>query len=263
MQLVGRVFPVNTYLRRIDKHPTGHCPFGCKDEEGLPVRETIGHFQSCCKQFEENRTLAHHGIVRAVMGALAGAQLKEWKFFYETPFNQLPFQLEWTEAEREEQEKRRPDGVAWHAATRTALFMEFTRCMDHPHTMAEALAKKGHQYDEAIAAIHRAQEKVRWKDRAVCNAGTIPMVFGVRGSVAYTDACQGLEWFKLTAAKKDKILAAGVREAIAGANDMCNARYAALQGLQRKARLPNGRLAKVIIPPKPRRPTGWRTDRGG
>jgi hypothetical protein len=135
--------------------------------------------------------------------------------------------------------------------------------MDHPHTMAEALAKKGHQYDEVIAAIHRAQEKVRWKDRAVCNAVTIPMVFGVRGSVAYTDACQGLEWFKLTAAKKDKILAAGVREAIAGANDMCNARYAALQGLPRKARLPNGRLAKVIIPPKPRRLTGWRADRGG
>ena len=45
MQLVGSVFPVNTYLFRIDKHPTGACPFGCRDAAGVPVRETIMHFQ--------------------------------------------------------------------------------------------------------------------------------------------------------------------------------------------------------------------------
>ena len=257
MQLVGRVFPVNTYLRRIDKHPTGLCNW-CKDQ-----RETLGHFQSCCPQFADNRTLAHHGIVRAVMGALAGAQLTEWKFFYETPFNQLPFQLEWTETERESQERRRPDGVAWHAQTKTALFLEFTRCMDHPHTMAEALLRKGHQYDEAITAVHRAQARVPLKDRAVCNAVTVPLVFGVRGSVAYKEACEGLEWFKLSAAKKDKILACGVRKAIAGASDMCTARYAALREMPRKARLPNGRRVKEIIPPKPSRAAGWSRIGGG
>ena len=91
------------------------------------------------------------------MGALAGAQIKEWKFFYETPFNQLPFQLEWTAEEKAQQEIRRPDGVAWHAETKTALFLEFTRCMDHPHSLEEAVTRKGHQYDEAIEAVFRAQ----------------------------------------------------------------------------------------------------------
>ena len=94
MQLVGRVFPVNSYLRRIDKHPTGACPFGCMDEAGERAKETITHFQSCCKQFADNRTAAHHAIARAVMGALAGSNLKGWTFFYETPFEQLPFNFE-------------------------------------------------------------------------------------------------------------------------------------------------------------------------
>ena len=102
MQLVGRVSPVNTYLRRIDKHPTGLCNW-CPDQ-----RETIGHFQSCCPQFEDSRTLAHHGIVQAVMGALAGTQVQGWTFFSETPFNKLPFHLTWTDEEREQQENRRP-----------------------------------------------------------------------------------------------------------------------------------------------------------
>lgn len=257
MQLVGRVFPVNTYLRRIDKHPTGMCSW-CRDQ-----RETIGHFQSCCPQFAENRTLAHHGIAKAVMGALAGAQIKGWHFMYETPFNKLPFKLEWLEEEREAQENRRPDGVAWHPESKTALFIEFTRCMDHPHTLAEAVERKGHQYDEAVAAVYRAQARQQGVERAVLNASTIPLVFGVRGSVAYDVAREGLDRFKLSAAKLDKILACGVRAAIEGANDMCNARYAALKTLPGQPRLANGRRAKVVIPPKPTRPRLWRADRGG
>ena len=45
--------------------------------------------------FADNRTAAHHAIARAVMGALAGSNLKGWTFFYETPFDQLPFKFEW------------------------------------------------------------------------------------------------------------------------------------------------------------------------
>ena len=76
---------------------------------------------------------------------------------------------------------------------------------------------------------------------------TIPFVFGVRGSVAYADACTGLQWFKLSQAKIDKVLACGIREAITGANDMCNARYAALREMPRRPRQANGRLEKIII----------------
>ena len=65
MQMVGRVFPVNTYLRRIDRHPTGDCPW-C----GVGVQETLAHFQSECPQFRESRTAAHHSIARAVTAHL-------------------------------------------------------------------------------------------------------------------------------------------------------------------------------------------------
>ena len=52
--MTGRVYPVMTYLRRIDKHPTGECPW-CNDG----TRETLCHFQSECTHFKANRTLAH------------------------------------------------------------------------------------------------------------------------------------------------------------------------------------------------------------
>jgi ribonuclease HI len=262
MQLVGRVFPVNTYLRRIDKHPTGACPFGCKGPDGQPARETIGHFQSCCPKFAENRTLAHHGIAKAVVGALAGAKIAQWKFYYETPFSKLPFQLQWTDEEREGQEKRRPDGVAWNATTKTALFIEFTRCMDHPHTMRDALERKGTQYDEALAAVARDHRQTPLTQQQVRVARTMPLIFGVRGGIAYAEACKELEVFKLSPAKCDRILACGVREAIRGANEMCNARFAALKTMPGRLRLPNGKRQKVIIPQKPMRPTAWRADRG-
>ena len=256
MQLVGRVFPVNTYLRRIDKHPTGMCTW-CKDQ-----RETISHFQSCCPQFADNRTLAHHGIAQAVMGALAGAKLLDWRFYYETPFNKLPFELKWTEEEREQQEKRRPDGVAWNPTSKEAIFIEFTRCMDHPHTIKEALERKGRQYDEALAAVARDTRSTPLRQQQVRSARTLPLVFGVRGGLAYTEACSELEVFKLSPAKRDRILACGVRAAISGANDMCNARYAALKTVPGQPRLPNGKRQKVHIPPKPTRPPTWRADRG-
>ena len=135
--------------------------------------------------------------------------------------------------------------------------------MDHDHTMKEALLRKGHQYDQALDAIQRAQHGVPLKDQQVSNAVTLPLVFGVRGSVAYAEACSAFEWFKLSPAKRDRILACGVREAIKGANDMCNARFAALRVLPGPPRLANGRRAKIVIPPKPTRPQQWRADRGG
>jgi len=255
MQLVGRVFPVNTYLRRIDKHPNGHCHW-CKG-----VRETITHFQSCCPQFQDNRIAAHNSIARAVMGALAGAQLADWQFFYETPFSQLPFEFAWTAEEREEQENRRQDGVAWNLVSKIVLFLEFTRCMDHPHTLKEAVERKASQYDAAVDALFRAQERARYDDK-LQHIVTLPLVFGVRGSVAYEAACESLKWFEMSAAKRDKVLACGVREAITGASELCTARYAALKSLPKVPRAANGKRVKVCIPPKPHRGGGWRSDRG-
>ena len=109
--MTGRVYPVMSYLRQIDKHPTGECPW-CRNGE----RETLGHFQSQCPQFASNRTAAHHAIARATVAALKDMRLTNWTIFYETPLSELPFRFKWKdEAEEREQEDRRPDGVVWNA----------------------------------------------------------------------------------------------------------------------------------------------------
>ena len=73
LQMVGRVYPTMTYLRRIDKHPNGDCPW-CNDG----TKETLCHFQSECKHFRKNRTLAHHAIAKATLAALKDMQLGNW-----------------------------------------------------------------------------------------------------------------------------------------------------------------------------------------
>ena len=80
--------------------------------------------------------------------------------------------------------------------------------------------------------------------------------------MAYADACEGLKWFQLSNAKRDRILAKGVREAITGASNMCTARFEALRQLPGAPQLPNGRRQKVVIPPKAHRTQAWRADRG-
>ena len=85
LQMAGRVYPVMSYLRRIDRHPTGECPW-C----GAGVIETLCHFQSECAQFELNRTAAHHAIARATVAALKDMHLPKWQFFYETSLEELP-----------------------------------------------------------------------------------------------------------------------------------------------------------------------------
>ena len=119
--MVGRVFPVNTYLRRIDKHPSGDCSW-C----GKGVQETLAHFQCCCQQFEKNRTAAHHLIARAVVASLKDLNLANWTFFYETEIKDLPFKFDWTSpAEERRQMARRPDGVAWNPVLGKVIFLEF------------------------------------------------------------------------------------------------------------------------------------------
>lgn len=139
MQMVCRVYPVMMYLRRIDKHPNGECPWCCNSE-----RETLCHFQSECPQFELNHTAAHHAIARATVAALKDMRLPGWKFFYEIAFADLPFQFKWANAAKAEQEhKRWPDGVAWNEVDSTVIFLEFTRAMDNPENMTAAWERKG------------------------------------------------------------------------------------------------------------------------
>ena len=250
MQMVGRVFPVNTYLRRIDKHPTGECSW-CRNGK----LETLAHFQSECPQFAANRTAAHHAIARAVMAHLKDLALPNWTFYYETELQDLPFEMKWaSRAEEEEQAARRPDGVAWNPILGKVIFIEFTRAMDNPQNMEEALAAKGQQYTAAMQAVGRANPLI--------SATTAPMIFGVRGTVIVSEARDGLAPLQLKQEQLYKALAQGVRAAITAASDMCSARFAALKSLPALPRGPDGKRVKIVIPPKPFRQQ-WRSDRGG
>ena len=219
MQQVGRVLPLNGYLHWIGRHPTGDCPW-CPG-----TRETQLHFQCECERFEQHRTAAHHSIARAVIAALK-ENTKGWTFYYETPFSDLQWKFKWQSyREKRTQQHRRPDGVAWHAEKRLLYFLEFSRPMDRDDSMAAASARKGKQYDAAVDAIHRASIAGAWADR-VSECQTLPLMFGVRGSVEYTAMRQALDTLQVKAA--DKVLAAGVRAAIEAATSMIGARRAAL-----------------------------------
>ena len=248
-----------SYLRRIDKHPTGDCPW-C----GSGVRETLGHFQSVCPQFQLNRTTAHHDIAKAVVAKMKDIRLDGWKIYYETTLDDLPFKFAWANArEEEEQRRRRPDGVAWNEVEGKVVFLEFTRAMDNPDNMSEALVNKGRQYEAAMAALRRAQNlrALRHSSR-ISAVVTAPLIFGVRGTVMVNEAREVLSSLQLSEAQLRKVLAAGVRAAISAASDLCTARAAALRCLPKAPRGPDGKRVKVVIPPKPQRQTPWRGDRG-
>eukprot|EP00961_Rhodomonas_salina_P253667 3428269-Rhodomonas_salina.1 len=156
MQMVVLIFPVNSYLHQIGKHPTGECPW-CPG-----TSETLTHFQCKCQTSANNSITAHNAIARAVMAALKDQSLPHgWQLFYETPFNSLPVHFEWasvTEASRERQ--WRPDGVAYNVSQQKLFFLEFTRAMDHPSTMQDALRRKQRQYAAEEQAMSRAQAKL-------------------------------------------------------------------------------------------------------
>eukprot|EP00961_Rhodomonas_salina_P278489 3762777-Rhodomonas_salina.1 len=86
------------------------------------------HIQWGCSQYEENRTAAHHAIAKATLASLKDLHLKGWRFWYETPFRDLTFDFAWSEDDiADKQPDRRPDGVAWHEASSSLYFLEFTQ----------------------------------------------------------------------------------------------------------------------------------------
>ena len=258
--MTGRVYPVMTYLRRIDKHPTGECPW-CR--EG--VRETLTQVQSECEHFAANRITAHHAIARATLAALKDMRLPNWQFMYETTFSEMPFKFKWASEEEELQEEgRRPDGMAWNHITGQVLFLEFTRVMDNPDNMSAALEKKGHQYDAAVEALRRAQgSSAHQHSTRIASVATAPLIFGVRGMILISEAAEALQALLLTDAQLLRALAHGMRAAITAASEMCSARTAALKCLPKAPRGPDGKRAKVFIPTKPFKAGHWRRDRGG
>ena len=222
MQQVGHVLPLNGYLHRINRHPTGFCPW-CPG-----IRESQMHFQCQCKEFEENRTAAHHNIAKAVISELREQKPSGWTFWYETSLTSLPWQFAWASPlEARKQRDRRPDGVAFHAATKHVVFLEVSRPMDQQDNMAKASERKGMQYSEAMDALRRAQRR-RGTQGETSVVSTLPILVGVRGSVEYSEAVNEFNVFKLSKRKLDKVLAAGVRAAITAASDMISARAAAL-----------------------------------
>ena len=157
-----------------------------------------------------------------MVAALKEARPVGWEFHYETPFAKMPFTFEWaSEYEEVKQINSRPDCLAYNPSTKQVLFLEFTRAMDHVHTMPAAHACKTKQYDAAVRALKKGNPSFMIR--------TAPLVFGVRGSVLYTPATSELYPFGLTTAKKRQVLAAGVRAAVSAASDMITARYAALK----------------------------------
>ena len=183
---------------------------------------------------------------------------------YETTFLDLPFPYKWASvAEGATQLRRRPDAVAWNPHSKTLLLLEFTRAMDKPDTMEAALQAKGQQYTAAVHAI-RAAQRERGTDRTIESVATVPLIFGVRGSVLLTEALAGLRPLDLTPAQFEKVMTRGVRAAITGLSDMCTARFAALRCLPRPLPTPGRRRnSPVVIPPKPFVRAPWRSDRGG
>ena len=222
MQQVGHVLPLNGYLHRINKHPTGCCPW----HPG--VRETQMHFQCQCSEFQENRTAAHHDIAKAIISELREQKPSGWTFWYETPLSSLPWQFAWANPlEARKQRDRRPDGVAFHSVTKRVVFLEVSRPMDQEDNMAKASERKGEQYTEAVQALCRAQRR-RGMQGETTAVSTLPILVGVRGSVEYSEAVREFGVFELSKRKLDKVLAAGVRAAITAASNMISARAAAL-----------------------------------
>eukprot|EP00961_Rhodomonas_salina_P041510 558718-Rhodomonas_salina.1 len=79
------------------------------------------------------------------MAAMKDARQKHWQFFYETPLSALPVPFAWADDDEATKEAdRRPDGVAYNSLTQQLVFLEFTQCMDHEHTLQAALAVKSH-----------------------------------------------------------------------------------------------------------------------
>ena len=144
------------------------------------------------------------------------------------------------------------------------IFLEFTRAMDNPDNMAAACEAKGKQYRIPLRALMKAQEPGRRKRGAlaVASATTAPLIFGVRGTVLMDVAASSLESLGLNKAQLHKVLASGVRAAITAASEMCAARFAALRTLPAQPRGANGKRQKQVIPPKPTRLSGWRSERG-
>eukprot|EP00287_Rhodomonas_sp_CCMP768_P017794 CAMPEP_0202822118 /NCGR_PEP_ID=MMETSP1389-20130828/10846_1 /ASSEMBLY_ACC=CAM_ASM_000865 /TAXON_ID=302021 /ORGANISM="Rhodomonas sp., Strain CCMP768" /LENGTH=122 /DNA_ID=CAMNT_0049494981 /DNA_START=1 /DNA_END=366 /DNA_ORIENTATION=+ len=102
--------------------------------------------------------------------------------------------------------------------------LEFTQAMDNPATMAKALRAKARQYRTAEDALERGQQLLPWSQRKLTTVITVPFIFGVRGAVMVEECLPLFQAMRLPKKIERRILAAGVRAAIAGACDMCHAR---------------------------------------
>ena len=185
-----------------------------------------------CSEFAAARHAAHNLVWQTLLAGMKKHASPGWRFFRETSFGNLPFEFEWTDVqEAAEEVDRQPDGVAYHEASGAVFLLEFTRAMDHSHTMGDAIARKGHQYDKALLAFRRHQRHANWNKRVAIK--TLPFVFGVRGSVMTQDCEKNMQLVGvLNHNEITRILTQGVRAAIRALQDMKLARSAALAVLR-------------------------------
>ena len=180
MQHVTRTLPVNSYLHQIGKHINGECEW-CAGK-----RETITHFQTECSEFHGARHAAHNLVWQTLLAGIEKHAAPGWKFYRETTFDNLPFDFDWKDVQEvAEEEDRQPDGVAYHAASKKLYLLEFTRAMDHSHTLGEATARKGKQYTKAMEAFRRNQRRTGSSSRV--SIETLPFIYGVCCSVLAED----------------------------------------------------------------------------
>eukprot|EP00961_Rhodomonas_salina_P129869 1749160-Rhodomonas_salina.1 len=85
MQMVGRVYPVQSYLKRVGLAPNNHCPW-CRQAK----HETLEHFLSDCKHFWKHCTKVHNDISAAVLDQLRTLKPQGWEFLPKTELCKLP-----------------------------------------------------------------------------------------------------------------------------------------------------------------------------
>ena len=112
--------------------------------------------------------------------------------------------------------------------------------MDQGDSLTAATLRKGEQYDAAVQAVTKGERPQRSSQFAV---STAPLVFGVRGSVDYADILLHLAPFNLH--RPDRVLAAGVRAAVAAASTMIDGRKAKLAELAAVGRQSRGGRART------------------
>ena len=177
-------YPVQVYLRRINKTTTAECPF-CPG-----TRETLAHFACVCPQFREARTAAHNQVRKRVSSLLAKCLQDRWELYEETPMAKTGLRLSRVSVPCMEASGRplpehhdgticvgrlQPDLVLVSQSLRKIAIVEVNRPMDgSSEQLAAAHERKMRTYAPLLEALQAYLDE-GWQ------VEILPWVVGVRG----------------------------------------------------------------------------------